>query len=299
MKDAIKSCTVAKSPSFRVQVSNHIAQTVLPWNGEVQKGWHAGEVMLWFTWSIRTRTSRIHALPFGGECALFIPVVRTESFNYYIEIPFKKTWLFSGTGLLPLITAIGDGFPSQLVNLPTSGLWDFTKLPMNSQFGRICNPSMACWHDSLLSNNHLEPCPRTSEENPSRSKDDMTKTLFSSWEHSLNPWHFSRLWTRDRRDPVCVALWHMTFYDIHDSNAHWNGFLDLSVKCQVTQLDLQLCLFHVFQNTQLQPWHSDLHLHVVWNPNLMGFLGSICLSACEHHRLAHLVMRWPCPIVFT
>lgn len=203
---------------------------------------------------------------------------------------------------MPLITAIGDSFPSQLVNLPTSGLWDFTKLPMKSQFGRICNPSMACWHDSLLSNNHLEPCswsPRTSEENPSRSKDDMTKTLFSSWEHSLNPWHFSKLWTRDRRDPVCVALWHMTFYHIHDSNAHWNGFLDLSVKCQVSQLDLQLCLFHVFQNTQLQPWHSDLHLHVVWNPNLMGFLGSICLSACEHHRLAHLVMRWPCPIVFT
>lgn len=55
-----------------------------------------------------------------------------------------------------------------------------------------------------------EPCswsPRTSEENPSRSKDNMSQTRF-----------FSGIWLRDRRDPVCVTvhcdIWHpMTSYD--------------------------------------------------------------------------------------
>ncbi len=42
------SRAVSRSPSFRFQASKHIAPTVLPWNGEAQKGWHAGEVMLWF-----------------------------------------------------------------------------------------------------------------------------------------------------------------------------------------------------------------------------------------------------------
>lgn len=184
MKDAIQSCTVAKSSSFRVQVSNHIAQTVLPWNGEVQKGWHAGEVMLWFTRSIRT--SRIHALPFGAECALSIPVSRdgflrgshwwwkrvTKTNNISLNHSDITILRFLSNRLQFLVALvschssqhdvlnvywIGWRFPfTASIHLPTSGLLDFTKLPMNSQFGRICNPWMACWHDSLLSNDHSE-----------------------------------------------------------------------------------------------------------------------------------------------
>ena len=293
----VHCCKVSlfQSPSIQPHCTNG---SPMKWRGPKWLACWGGHAMISLQkWSIRT--SRIHALPFGEECALFIPVVRTESFNYFVEIPFKKTWLFSGTGLLPLITAIGDGFPSQLVNLPTSGLWDFTKLPMNSQYGRICNPSMACWHDSLLSNNHLEPCswsPRTSEENPSRSKDDMTKTLFSSWEHSLNPWH-SQDYEREIDGTQHVLhsdIWHSMTSIIRMPIETVSWIWVLSVKSP--NLIYSFAYFTYFKT--LSSSHGTATCICTWCGirTWRDFLDRFV--SCEHHRLAHIVMRCTCRIVF-